>query len=330
MSILHRVARRTRIAALAAAFVAATGAATGAAPEAAPRMAATEASAHPLAGRIVDVATGRTLPGPAALAAALTEADAIFLGEVHDNAEHHAAQAWTTAAIGPRGLAFEMIRPSDEARLADLRAEGAEDATLAAALDWEGRGWPDFALYAPILAAAPGAVVTGAEVPRDRLIEAMRAGAGAAATGALGPAGTSYGLGDPLDPAALASATAEQVAAHCGAIPEEAARGMVEAQRLRDAAVADAALRALAAAGDGPVVVVAGAGHARRAAAPAALAVARPDLRTLSLGLVETAEGREDWRAYLPGGAPPFDYLWFTAPQPREDPCRAFRNERRL
>jgi hypothetical protein len=71
-----------------------------------------------------------------------------------------------------------------------------------------------------------------------------------------------FGLTEALDPDEQAAREAEQQEAHCNALPEEILPGFVEAQRLRDAALAEAALAALADTG-GPVVVVTGNGHAR-------------------------------------------------------------------
>jgi uncharacterized iron-regulated protein len=314
-----RLARVTTLAA-ALALAAAPAVAEG------PATPATDASAHPLAGAIVDTASGARLAGPTALAARLGLAPLVILGEVHDNPEHHAAQAWLVSAIRPKGLAFEMIPRSAEGAVARLRREGADTAALAAALDWEARGWPDFALYAPILAAAPAAEVTGGAIDRAGARTAIDAGAAAAARGLIGAAAARYGLDRPLDPADAAEAAQEQVDAHCGAIPEDLAARMVEAQRLRDAAFADALLRARTL-GGGAAVLIAGAGHAREdRGTPAALAAAEPGLAVATLALVEVAEGAEDWRAYGADadGAPVFDYLWFTAPHPREDPCLAF------
>lgn len=299
-------------------FAGACAAAGAAAAPATPR---TDASPHPLAGTIIDVGAERALPGPSALAVSLAEADVAVLGETHDNAEHHAAQAWLVAAMGASGLAFEMIPPEAEAALARLRGEGADRETLAAALDWAASGWPDFALYAPILEAAPAAPVAGGAVARETLSQAATGGAAAAA-----PPLARFGLQTPLAPEAAEAAAAEQVAAHCDAIPLEAARSMVEAQRLRDAAFAEAASRALDAAGRGPVALIAGRGHARRdRGVPAALAAARPELESLSVALLETDEA-EDWRAYAydAAGEPLYDYVWFFAPAEREDPCLAF------
>lgn len=293
---------------------------------AAPEMASTRALDHPLAGVVIDARTGARL-SPAALATALRRVDVAILGEVHDNPDHHAAQAWLVARTAPGGLAFEMIPPRLEGAASRLRADGADADALGAALEWEDRGWPDWAMYAPILAAAPDAVVTGGAVERPALMVAMRDGALAGGRAAIGAAAALYGLETPLSPEARAEATAEQVAAHCDAIPEDMAATMVDAQRLRDAAFADAALRARAMAGDAPVTLIAGAGHARRdRGVPPALAAAAPDLTVAAVALVEL-DAATDWRAYA-GDPPVYDYLWFTAAAEREDPCVAFLESR--
>jgi uncharacterized iron-regulated protein len=294
---------------------------------AAPRLPITENSDHPLAGVVIETATGRALDADA-LVAALRGADVMVLGEVHDNAEHHMAQAWLVSELRPAALAFEMVPRAMEPTLARLRADAAPLAVIGAALEWEARGWPDWGLYAPIFAAAPDAPVTGGELGREASGLAMHAGAEAAAARTIGAAARLYRLDRPFDEATQAAAVAEQVSAHCGAIPEEAATRMVEAQRLRDAAFADAALRARALGDDGPVALIAGSGHARiDRGAPLFLNAARPDLVVVSVAMTETAEEAEDWRAYAQGegdAAPVFDYVWFTAPAAREDPCEAF------
>jgi len=298
---------------------------------AAPPTPATDASAHPLAGAILRVSDGAAMT-PDALAGALAAADVAIIGETHDNAEHHAAQAWLTAALAPGALAFEMIGRDRENALARLRAEGASRAALGAALDWENSGWPAFDLYAPILEAAPGAVVTGALIGREASGAAMRDGAAAAGRAALGAAVARYGLDRALAAAQAQDAAAEQIDAHCGALPQDVAGRMVEAQRLRDAALADAALRGRALADDGAVVMITGNGHARTdRGAPRYLAEAAPELSVVSVMMAEVAEGRDDWRAYVTRGAEGgavADYVWFTAAAPREDPCEAYLRAR--
>ena len=103
--------------------------------------------------------------------------------------------------------------------------------------------------------------------------------------------------------------------AHCDALPEDILPGMVEAQRLRDAALARAVLAAMAETG-GPVAVITGNGHARRDwGLPRMLARAAPDLTLVSIGQFEAP----------PEDDPPFDLWLVTTPAPRDDPCAAFR-----
>ncbi|MBE2275928.1 MAG: ChaN family lipoprotein [Rhodobacteraceae bacterium] len=257
----------------------------------------------PAAGREIEGAALDRLPA----------AEITLLGEIHDNPQHHLNQARAVAAILPRALVFEMLPEG----VAPDPAAGRDAAALAAAIGWNGRGWPDFALYAPIFAAAPQARIYGAELPRPEVRRAI--GDGAAAV--FGPRAARFGLTEPLPEALLQDALDEQFAAHCGAMPREALSGMVEAQRLRDAALARAALRALEETG-GPVAVIAGAGHVRRdRGLPFVLAAAAPGVTVLAVGQGESAESADSTAA--PADLP-FDLWLLTPPAPREDPCAAF------
>jgi uncharacterized iron-regulated protein len=90
---------------------------------------------------------------------------------------------------------------------------------------------------------------------------------------------------------------------------------MVEAQRLRDAALARAVAHAFAATG-GPVVLIAGSGHARTdRGVPAVLGRAMPRLSVLSVGQIEAPAAPDQ----------PFDLWLVTDPaSPGADPCAAF------
>lgn len=236
----------------------------------------------------------------------LPPADVVFLGEVHDNPDHHRNQARAVAAIGPAALVFEMILPDQPAR---LPADRGDAQAMARALDWDARGWPDFAMYHPIFTAAPDARIYGADVPQADLARAM--GQGAAAVLPDPALGLAQALPDDVQ------AGMEDIlwAAHCYAMPRAAMAPMVQAQRLRDAALAHAARRALAETG-GPVVVITGTGHARTDhGAPAILSRAAPDATVLSVGQLEAA----------PDDAPPFDLWLVTAGvASRGNPCAAF------
>lgn len=238
------------------------------------------------------------------------DAQILVLGEVHDNPAHHAEQARLVAQIAPQAVVWEMLSPAQIAAAAGVdRSDGA---AFGKALGWEAAGWPDFALYHPIFRAAASAQHIGAAVAKDDLNRAVKQGAAAV----VGPeAAALWALGS-LPPEDQAAREAEQREAHCSALPERLLPGMVEAQRLRDQAMAAAAVAALDR-GLRPVVVITGTGHARKdRGVPALIAAARPDLKVWALGQVE-----ED-----PGPHGPFDAVNVTDPAPREDPCLALQN----
>jgi uncharacterized iron-regulated protein len=232
----------------------------------------------------------------------LPPADVYILGEVHDSAAHHLNQARAVTAIAPSALVWEMLR-DDQGPLVVM---GAGLADLDAAIGWTGNGWPGLSLYYPIFANAGSARHYGAEVTTDALLDAIKG---------LPPTIAGYGLELPLSPDIQAEAEAEQAAAHCDALPQSKLPGMVAAQRLRDAALAQATMQAMADTG-GPVVVITGTGHARRdRGVPAVLSHAAPGLRVVSVGQFEGD----------PGPDAPFD-LWVVTPaRGGPDPCDAFR-----
>jgi uncharacterized iron-regulated protein len=240
--------------------------------------------------------------------ASLPRADVVLLGEVHDNPHHHAFQARAIAHLAPRAVVWEMLTADQAAALPD---DLTQPETVSRALDWANGGWPDFAMYHPIFLAAPGAVHLGAGVPRG----AARAVFGQPLADVFGADAARYGLDRDLPPAAQAAREAEQMAAHCDALPVEMLPGMVAAQRLRDGVLARAVVAALDLAG-GPVAVIMGTGHARRdTGVPALLALAAPEASVVSVGAFETD----------PGAGVPFDLVLISPPVERPDPCEAFR-----
>lgn len=244
------------------------------------------------------------------------DADIVVLGEVHDNPAHHANQAEIVAALEPDALVFEMIPQADEEAVNKLRANGAGEGEVAAALDWERSGWPAFDFYWNILAAAPRAQIFGAEQPRSDVRRATIEGA----AGAFGPDASNYGLDRPLPAAEQRFREAEQAAAHCDALPPQMLPGLVEAQRFRDASLADATIWARTMTGGGQVVVITGSGHADKVRGmPALVGHAQPGLSIVTLGQFE-----QD-----PGNAEDYDALLLAPAPPREDPCVKLRQERR-
>lgn len=230
------------------------------------------------------------------------------LGEVHDNAVHHNAQAAAVAALKPKALVFEMLDPAQAAKVTPALIGKPDE--LAKVLGWEEAGWPDFAIYAPIFAAAPMARIYGAVLPRDMVRRAMKA-----PLAQVFPEAARFGIDTPYPAELQAKLEAETQEDHCNALPPEMLPGMVAAQRLRDAAFAQTILQALSDTG-GPVALITGSGHARTdRAVPALIAHADPGVKVLSLGQLERpAEGDQ-----------PFDLWIVTDPAPREDPCKAFQ-----
>ena len=238
-----------------------------------------------------------------------------MLGEVHDNALHHINQARIVEALNPAALVFEMIEPADALEVTpEMRGNSV---LLEETLQWNSRGWPDFSMYYPILSAAPEAAIFGASLPRETVRQAVSKGAASV----FGDAASLFGVDNDLPPDQLEQRIKLQQEAHCGALPEDLLPGMVEAQRLRDAALAKATIAAWAQAEDGaagPVVVITGNGHAREDwGVPAMLRryfAEDPDIDIRSLGQFEV-EAPSDAAYTLTTETPAAE---------REDPCAAF------
>ncbi|MFN4282114.1 MAG: ChaN family lipoprotein [Alphaproteobacteria bacterium] len=266
-------------------------------------------------------ADGATL-SRAQFAARLADADVVLIGERHDNAEHHRLQAWIVGEMAKRrpvAVVFEMIDATREDALAAFLAERPRDAaTLGVRLDWDASGWPDWALYRPIADAAlaqptpPARPIAAGNLPPATARDIARAGAKAESVDAA--LRDSLRRAEGEDAALLAVHAADIRDGHCGMLPERLLGTFALAQYARDETMARAIIRAAA---DGArVALIAGNGHARKdVGVPRHLARLAPDLKVLSMGLIEGA-GESD-------GAP-FDIVWRTAAVERGDPCAAF------
>ena len=240
-------------------------------------------------------------------------ADIVVIGEVHDNPHHHRNQALAIAALKPRAIVFEMLTPELAAK---VTVENRNDpVALAEALRWDARGWPDFSMYFPIFAAAPDAAVIGGGLPRQAVRRAITEGAASV----FGDGATIFDLDQGYADDLQATLESEQQAAHCNSLPSEMLPGMVEAQRLRDAALGRASVAAIyesrARGATSPVVVITGNGHARSdLGVPSLLAGLPAGISVLSVGQFEND----------PPDPPNFDYWIVTEAVERSDPCEAF------
>ncbi|MBM2293667.1 ChaN family lipoprotein [Sulfitobacter pseudonitzschiae] len=235
-------------------------------------------------------------------------ADIVIVGEVHDNPAHHTAQAVVVAQVQPKAIVWEMLQPAQAGLVTPELIENAD--AMAERLGWAEAGWPDFSMYHPIFAAAPDAISYGAAVPRELAQAVMQEPLGAAFDAAA-----AYGLDRDLSDANQIAREDLQRVAHCDALPKELLPAMVKVQRLRDATLAQAAVKALADTG-GPVVVITGNGHARKDwGVPSYLAQVAPKARVWSIGQAEDGN--------VPDGG--FDVVWDAPAQDRPDPCAALR-----
>lgn len=285
---------------------------------------------HPQAGRIRDVSGARWIDEEQ-LVAALARADLVLVGERHDHPDHHALQARLLEALAARGrrpaVAFEMLDADDAPALAAALATPGDAAARAeairAAVDWDASGWPAWALYAPVFAAALAAdlPVVAANLARGERHAIARGGAAALPAARR----AALGLGAPADPAERAALVEQIREAHCGRAPESHLERMVDVQRAWNAQLARALADAARSTPEnvGGAVLIAGNEHVRRdRGAPRWLARFAPDAQVATVGLLEVDPAEPD---ATPGAAAPFDYVWLTPRLDLEDPCEKYR-----
>ena len=285
---------------------------------------------HPLTGRIWDVSAARFIDRET-LVERYARADFVLLGERHDNPDHHMLQAEvlrSLIAIGGRpAVGFEMLGLDDAGAIANYLAAAPNDAAgLGRAVNWNQRGWPDWAMYQPIADAALRAKlrIVPTNLPLATATKMTRDGLAALEPGMV----RELGLDRPPPEAVFASMAADIRDAHCGYAPEEIVKSMVDVQRARDAQMAES----LIAAGDPDgAILVAGAGHVRNDyGIPVYLRTKAPAKQVVSIVFVEVDQQKTEPQSYAlpyPDGRFPFDYVWFTPRVDDEDPCEKFKSE---
>lgn len=288
---------------------------------------------HPLAG-VIWAPRGQQRLTPSAVIARAEAADFVLLGEVHDNPDAHRLQAWVLGAMIEQGrrpaVAFEMFDGSQAKGIALQIGAAPRDAdALAAAVGWEDSGWPDFAMYRPIVQAALEAElpVLPANLPPDVIRAVVRGGDIPA------DIAKAIAAADALPPAQQEALASDIRDSHCGHLPEAMIAPMTRAQKARDVVMARALSDGAARDGSDGAVLIAGNGHTRAdRAVPFHLRRLAPDAEILSIGFIEVEAGKTQpaqyGELYGEAGAPPFDIVWFTPRQQRPDPCEAL--ERRM
>jgi uncharacterized iron-regulated protein len=231
-------------------------------------------------------------------------------------------------AVGRRPVVgFEMFGLDDASAIADHLATAPEDAAgLGRAVNWNERGWPDWAMYQPIAEAALEAKLRIIPTNLPLVTARKMRSAGLAA---LDPRVTeALGLDQPLPESKSANLAADIRASHCGYASEASVKAMVAVQRVRDAQMAQSLIAAADADG---AVLVAGAGHVRNDyGIPVYLTTKAGGKRVISIAFLEVDDRKPEPHNYaLPyrNGRVPFDYVWYTPRIDDEDPCEKFKSQ---
>ena len=269
-----------------------------------------ESQDHSLAGVIID-ADGKTV-GEQALTDALQSADFAFIGEMHDNADHHAIEADLIASRLSRkpgsAVVFEMLDDSQQPLIRQLDA-GDDLVAIRHKLAWPDKGWP-LDTYGPLFQAtlANGSLVAG-NIDKPLI-------------GRLYEEGPAPLAGDPrFATVAMASDATRQhlldriFEAHCGMQERTSLSPMLTIQLAKDASMADAMRR------NAPALLIAGGEHVRRdTGVPSHLLAAMPQARMLVIQLLEVPSGKQTADDAVQS-AGPADYYWFTPATEAKDAC---------
>jgi uncharacterized iron-regulated protein len=295
--------------------------------------AAIETGAHDRKPRVLDA--DRTVEE---LAAAAEKADFVLLGEIHDNPSHHRIRGQIILALAAQrakakrptpGLVLEHIRADQALAVAGFRAvdrvqrRSVDD--LFAALDWKKSGWPPEALFRPMIEAALDVewpIIHG-NLTREGIRAVAKGG-----IGALDAEETkSLGLDTPLPDGEQNGLLDELVGSHCGIMPRAALTTMADAQRYRDAYMANQLVDA--AKTHQGAVLLAGNGHVRRdRAVPWHLQRMAPTKRSLVVMFSQAESQQADALSYATRGAegrPIADFVVITPRVERPDPCIAMK-----
>ena len=283
------------------------------------------AATHPLDGKVWDVRNRRFI-APDEFLGKLAAVDFVLLGEVHDNPEHHARQAAVLSSLVQAGrrpaLVMEQFDRENQPAIDAALVAGAHADGVARAGRLDRKGW-QWEGYEPLVRIA-----VSEKLPIVAANLSRRAARDVATRGfeSMDMSPALLALPDVWTTAREDVLVATIVEGHCGQLRAQDAGPMTRAQRARDAVMADSLLRYPA----NGAVLIAGTGHVRRdVAVPLYLRARAPGASVSSVALTEVQAGADDVAGYETTTAvgiadPAFDYVWFTIPAKRDDPCAGF------
>jgi len=242
------------------------------------------------------------------LAKKLQGADLILLGELHDNPHHHHARAQLINLLheAPRTVVAEHLSAASSVTFADSTLRSLESAGFNA----QAWGWP---LHAPLFNAlrANGSPVIGGNLPKGFSREIFKNRQHAFSEQAL----RIYQQAT-LTNTARETLDQDLINGHCGQLPEQYLEPMRMVQRATDISLATELIK------NKPALLIAGNGHVRKDyGVPQVLAARDPALKITSVGFYEQ---HGDTLEQLQSLSEKYDFVWFTEPAQRENPCENF------
>jgi len=258
--------------------------------------------------QIIDLRSGQEI-SEQTLVDGIREQDIVLLGELHDNAKHHALRARLVKQIARDKLTVIAEHLPSGAR---VKREGGLLTDLeAAGFDAKAWQWP---LHSPLFDAVRGAnlQLIGGNLPKGFSKQLVGQGESGLPTPMAQAYQTAY-----LSADAIKKLDQDLIDGHCGRLPEKYIQPMRLVQRATDLSMAQALLDHV------PSVLVAGNGHVRRDyGVPQILSALAPSLRIIAVGFYETDSPREELVKSLAGR---YDVVWLSEPAERSDPCEDFK-----
>lgn len=276
----------------------------------------------------------------------MLEADVIYLGEKHDNADHHDHQmkiikdliakgkkpriGFETFSIDQTGalMAFVTGRKSGLTEKAKIMRENA----LRQELGFGHKPDKNWQFYFQIvqLAFDQNLNVFGADLPQGIIKRLTRSG-----KASLSPVERSFLKSSEFDDDAYKELMLEQFkAAHCGFGHVKMLENMYQTWLERNDAMAFSVVQTFKADPNEPVVLILGSGHVEfNMAVYERVDYLHKDIKQFNLGFVEITRSPSQLSDYFPQITKqnrtfptPHEYIWITQRSSYEDPCIKFRN----
>lgn len=298
----------------------------------------------PLVGQLINTATGEIMELNA-LADRLLDADVIYLGEKHDNPEHHRRQNEIIKALIARGkrpqLGFEFFSVSDTPLLLDFvdshRAKHSDtveervETMLRKQLGWDDKSdtlWP---YYFELLSLAKNESLLAAGLD---LSDAQKRRITRKGWDNLTDIEKRSVFSTRLDDKTYRDYMFEIFAdVHCGMKNPKMQSRLFDTWIARNDTMAHSIVRLHDTQPDSPVVVIIGGGHTEHNLGVVdRVRHLNPGISQVNVGFVEISRTPSEIYDYLApldlegyAPSPPYDYVWFTQRVSYQDPCEKYK-----